>query len=88
MLQEYAASAEPLVPTANPILGKGVSLYFMCEDALAIYSDLSARGVQASEPFVGNQMWVMELTDPDGYQIFFTSYTDEPEETRLSQREG
>jgi lactoylglutathione lyase len=64
--------------------GKGVSLNFQCEDALAIYRELKFRGIEVSEPFVGNSMWVAGLIDPDGYRLFFHSPTDVPEETTLS----
>jgi hypothetical protein len=33
-------------------------------------------------------MWVTSLSDPDGYRIEFESYTDTPEDTRLSELEG
>lgn len=62
-------------------LGLGVSIMFLCEDALAIYHDAIARGLEASKPFVSNGMWLTSLTDPDGYRIEFESYTDVPEET-------
>jgi catechol 2,3-dioxygenase-like lactoylglutathione lyase family enzyme len=65
--------------------GKGVSIFFICEDALAIYRELIAKGVIASEPFVGNNMWVTSLKDPDGYCIEFESDTDVPEETKYSE---
>src|SRR5262245_6852418 len=39
-------------------LGLGVSIFFFCEDALAIYHEVTAKGVKASEPIVGNNMWV------------------------------
>ena len=79
MLQEYRTTAQ----TANP--GQGVSVYFVCRDALAFYEQISVRGVVTSEPFVGNNMWVVGLKDPDGYQIFFESPTDVPEETKYSE---
>ena len=66
-------------------LGEGVSLNFSCEDAVAIYHEVTSRGIQASEPQVGNNMWVTGLTDPDGYRLFFASPTDVPEETKLSE---
>jgi hypothetical protein len=53
----------------------------MCDDALAIYHDITARGVEAQRPFVGNEMWVVGVTDPDGYRLFFESRTDVAEET-------
>ena len=30
-------------------------------------------------------MWVVSLTDPDGYQPDFESYTDAPEDTEFSE---
>lgn len=68
--------------------GEGVSLNFICEDALAIYHAVIARGIQAERPFVGNAMWVTGLTDPDGYRLFFESDTDVPEETVYEEPEG
>jgi lactoylglutathione lyase len=65
-------------------LGDGVSICFMCADALSIYRDLIARGVSAQRPFVGNGLWVTEVTDPDGYRLAFESPTDVPEETVYS----
>jgi catechol 2,3-dioxygenase-like lactoylglutathione lyase family enzyme len=66
-------------------LGLGVSVVFICEDALAIYRDITSRGITASEPQVGNGMWNTILTDPDGYIIEFESLTETPEETKLSE---
>lgn len=62
-------------------LGEGVSIVFMCRDAIAIYHELTARNIDASRPFVGNGLWVTTLTDPDGYQLQFESPTDAPEES-------
>ena len=78
MLQEYREN--PQIEK----LGQGVSIYFICEDALMIYQQISSRGFSCSEPFVGNNMWVVGLKDPDGYNIFFESPTDVPEETIYS----
>jgi len=66
-------------------LGLGVSLCFTCQDAIAIYREVTSRGIKASEPQVGNNMWVTDVTDPDGYRLFFESATDVPEETKLSE---
>jgi hypothetical protein len=63
----------------------GVSIYFICKDALAIYREVMARGIKATRPFVGNSMWVTSMTDPDGYKISFESYTDAAEETVYSE---
>jgi len=66
-------------------VGEGVSVCFQCEDALAIHREAAARGVKVRRnPFVGNAMWVVSFTDPDGYKIDFESYTDVPEETEYS----
>lgn len=64
-------------------LGQGVSICFVCEDALAIYRDVKSRGIDPQRPFVGNAMWVVSVTDPDGYRLDFESSTDVPEETVL-----
>jgi len=80
MLQEYRPERAPTVK-----LGEGVSVCFICKDALAIYRAVTSRGIAASRPFVGNQMWVTSLSDPDGYRIEFESYTDVEEDTVLSE---
>jgi len=72
----------------NRAVGEGMSLYFICDDAVAIYRKLRSRGIEASEPQVGNHMWVTSLADPDGYRLFFESLTDVPEETKLSEVGG
>jgi uncharacterized glyoxalase superfamily protein PhnB len=61
--------------------GQGVSICFQCKDALAIYHQAVSRGIQAENPFVGNNMWVTVISDPDGYILDFESPTDVPEET-------
>jgi catechol 2,3-dioxygenase-like lactoylglutathione lyase family enzyme len=84
MLQEFPKEGhDSWVPPGK--VGEGVSLYFICEDVIAIYQELKSRGIQASEPQVGNAMWVTGLSDPDGYRLFFESATDKPEETKLSE---
>ena len=61
--------------------GVGVSVMFMCDDALAIYHEAKARGLTPRRPFVGNGMWVTSFVDPDGYCVEFESATDAPEES-------
>ena len=80
MLQERHESWKPTGKA-----GEGVSICFICEDALALYRAFIARGIQASRPFVGNGMWVTSLADPDGYRLDFESLTDVPEETQLDE---
>ena len=83
MLQEFRKEGhDSWVPQGR--VGEGVSICFICRDAIAIYRDVTARGIRASKPFVGNGMWVTSLSDPDGYRIDFESYTDAPEDTEFS----
>jgi len=86
MLQEFRKEGrDSWVPKGK--VGEGVSICFQCEDALAIYRDVTSRGIQASRPFVGNGMWVTALSDPDGYKIEFESRTDVPEDTQYPERQ-
>ncbi len=80
MLQEFRKDG----PNANvpaSELGVGVSINFSCLDSLAIYHEVRKHDVVPQPPFVGNGMWVVGVTDPDGYRLFFQSPTDVPEET-------
>jgi lactoylglutathione lyase len=65
-------------------LGLGMSICFMCQDALAFYRELTSRGIQAQRPFGGNGLWVTSVSDPDGYKLCFESPTDAPEESEYS----
>jgi lactoylglutathione lyase len=56
----------------------------MWTDALAIYHDLTSRGITATRPFVGNGLWVTSVKDPDGYALYFESPTDVLEGTVYS----
>lgn len=85
MLQEYWKDGRPGGGPDGP-LGQGVSICFMCADALAVYHDANARGLAASRPFVGNRLWVTSLIDPDGYRLDFESPTDVPEGTVYSNQ--
>ena len=80
MLQEFASSRVP-----QGKLGEGMSLNFQCEDALALYEEFTLRQIDVSEPQVGNGLWDIMLSDPDGYRLHFASPTDVPEETKLSE---
>ena len=64
--------------------GEGITLCFFCDDAVAFYRNAKSRGIDAAEPRVGNGMWVMRVTDPDGYELDFESPTDVAEDTKLS----
>ena len=84
MLQEYWKDGTSGGAPTGP-LGQGVSICFMCADAIAIYHEAIGRGLAASSPFVGNQLWVTSLIDPDGYRLEFESPTDVPEGTVYSE---
>ncbi|MGC2697916.1 MAG: VOC family protein, partial [Candidatus Angelobacter sp.] len=66
MLQEFRKQGHNSW-TPEGKVGIGVSISFQCNDALAIYREAIARGIQASQPFVGNGQWVTSMSDPDGY---------------------
>ena len=81
MLQEFRPGGRP-----KETLGTGVNVCFQCEDALALYREFKSRGIQTRKrPSVGNRLWVVPLTDPDGYRIEFSSPTDAPEESELEE---
>ena len=81
MLQEFLPERLPKEP-----LGAGTSVCFTCEDALALYREFKSRGIQTrTRPFVGNNLWVVPLADPDGYRLEFESPTDAPEESELAE---
>lgn len=65
--------------------GNGVTIYFICDDALALYREFKSRGVDVKTPFVGNGMWVTSTSDPDGYRLDFESPTDAAEESQYSE---
>lgn len=83
MLQEYWRDGRRAGAPEGP-LGQGVSICFVCTDAIEIYHDLISRGISASRPFVGNGLWVTSVQDPDGYRLDFESPTDTPEDTIYS----
>jgi lactoylglutathione lyase len=78
MLQEYRDN----IPRDK--FGEGVSICFMCNDALKIYDEIKSNSLSPDEPFVGNNLWVVGIKDPDNYNLFFESPTDVPEETMYS----
>ncbi len=81
MLQEFWPDHRPKEP-----LGTGVNICFQCEDSLALYREFKSRGIEVRQrPFVGNRLWVVGLTDPDGYRMEFSSPTDAPEESELEE---
>jgi lactoylglutathione lyase len=85
MLQEFWKKGQHAnVPRDK--LGVGVSLNFQCRDSLALYREFKSRGVEMPRrPSVGNGLWVVNVTDPDGYALYFASPTDAPEESELQE---
>jgi catechol 2,3-dioxygenase-like lactoylglutathione lyase family enzyme len=83
MLQEHWKDGRPGGGPEGK-LGQGVAICFVCADAIGLYHQARARGLDPSRPFVGNGLWVTTLVDPDGYRLEFESPTDVPEETVYS----
>ena len=75
-------------PSPQKGKGLGVSICFICRDAVHLYQEFKARNVDSTLPFVGNGMWVTSVKDPDGYDLQFESYTNVPEGTEWSGDEG
>jgi lactoylglutathione lyase len=76
---------EPRKPTPLAESGAGVTICVQCADALALYHEFRRKGIVAPEPFVGNNMWVFQVKDPDGYRVEFESDTEVPEETKYGE---
>jgi len=58
--------------------GRGVTFYFICDDADAIYDDLSLRGLQLTPPSLAHYgMKQVFVPEPDGYCICFESATED-----------
>ena len=87
MLQQPETAGHDARVPEGPV-GVGVSICFMCEDAVALYHEFRARGLEPSRPIVSNGLWNTALDDPDGYRLEFESATDVPEGTRLAEPEG
>ncbi len=84
MLQEFRTDGHDSRPSLNNP-GEGVSICYQCKDAVSLYREFTSRGIKASEPQVGNNMWVTVVKDPDGYTLDFESATNVPEDTKLSE---
>jgi lactoylglutathione lyase len=81
MLQEFMPERN-----SKETFGRGFKVCFQCEDALELYRQFKLRGVQSgSRPTVGNRLWVVQVIDPDGYRMEFSSATDAPEESELEE---
>jgi lactoylglutathione lyase len=79
MLQQYTPGRIPAETR-----GVGSSIWFQCKDSVVLYREFLSRGLSPKEPFVGNGLWDVSITDPDGYHLHFESPTSVPEETKLS----
>ena len=84
MLQEFRAEGHDGWKPSGRV-GEGVTICVMCEDAIALYHEYRARGIAVARPYVGNGLWVMSVTDPDGFQIDFESPTDVAEDTEYQE---
>ena len=89
MLQQFWRDGAPErrdnggAPDEQP-LGQGMTICFICRDALAVRREALSRGLAPSQtPFVGNGLWVVSYTDPDGYRLDFESPTDVEEGTEF-----
>ena len=85
MLQDFRRDGGKTWSPDGP-LGLGVSIMFICSDALSAYREFTAKGLAPSLPFVGNSMWVTSLRDPDGYSVDFESQTGVPEDTTFNDK--
>jgi len=80
MLQVYLPGRRP-----DGVLGQGVTICFQCEDALALYHGFVQSGLSPKRPFVGNGLWVVALSDPDGHRLEFASPTDVTEDSEYDK---
>jgi hypothetical protein len=49
-----------------------------------VHAGVATGPHQVQRPFVGNQMWVTSVVNPDGYHLLFESPADAPEETEYT----
>jgi len=57
--------------------GRGVAFYFVCDDADAMFAELSARGLAINPPEAAYYgMKQLFVPEPDGYSVCFESPTD------------
>jgi catechol 2,3-dioxygenase-like lactoylglutathione lyase family enzyme len=56
---------------------RGVAIYFVCDDADALFEEFSGRGVALGKPVLADYgMKQFFVPDPDGYTICFESPTE------------
>lgn len=69
MLQQAEAEDGPAAGR-----GRGVGFYFVCDDADAIYAELTGRGLKLKPPTTADYgMRQVFVPEPDGYSICFES---------------
>lgn len=69
MLQQ--AEPEDSAPEGR---GRGVVLYFICDDVDALHAELTTRGLQLEPPIVAYYgMRQLFVPEPDGYSVCFES---------------
>jgi len=57
--------------------GRGMGLYFVCDDADALHAELVRRGLRLPPPSTaGYGMRQFPVPDPDGYSVWFESPTE------------
>ena len=73
MLQEFRKEG-PQCLDAGRQSGRGrIHLLHHARTRWPSTSEITARGIAATRPFVGNGMWVTSVQDPDGYKLEFES---------------
>jgi catechol 2,3-dioxygenase-like lactoylglutathione lyase family enzyme len=84
MLQQFWRESGPDGAPDETPLGQGLTICFICRDALAVRREALSRGLAPSQtPTVGNGLWVVSYLDPDGYRLDFESPTDVEEGTEF-----
>jgi hypothetical protein len=70
----HVRQLQPLLAVRSAGRGRGVTFYFVCDDANAMYAELSSRGLKLDPPRMAhygmNQLFVPE---PNGYALCFES---------------
>ena len=83
MLQEHKKTNEPATIFDGSKKGVCVSVNFICNDAIAFYHEFKSKGINVIESMVGNGLWQVMMTDPNGFRLFFESPTDVPEKQNI-----
>ena len=58
--------------------GRGVALYFVCDDVVSLFQEVSSRGLRVDQPTLAYYgMRQMFVPEPNGYVVCFESPVDE-----------